>query len=476
MEEKRVHLLVFPYPAQGHMRPMVDLTHSLALRPGVTITIITTPKNLPALSSLLSAHPHTVHPLVLPFPPHHALPPGVENVRDLGNRGNLPIMSALRLLHRPISEWFHSHPQPPVAIISDFFLGWTQHLAVDLGIPRFAFFGVGALLAAVIDHCFRNSAALRALEVVPLPDLPNSPSFREEHLPSVFRLYTESDPDWEHVKDAMIANTSSWGCIFNSLEAVEGPYMDHLKRKMGHVYGVGPLSLVGLNSGPGRTDQYDGVFRWLDGCPDGSVLYVCFGSQKAMKRGQIEALGSGLEKSGAHFIWVVYMGSAHNADDELGPLLDEFEARVGGRGKVLRGWAPQVAILGHRAVGGFLTHCGWNSLLEAIVAGVVLMAWPMEADQFVNARLLVDDVGAAVRVCEGADTVPDPESLSRVIAGSMRGDTRERVKAKELRDKALAAIAPGGSSAKDFDALGNQLALFGQEKDKKTKQVIGHVP
>ncbi|KAK4785438.1 hypothetical protein SAY86_002127 [Trapa natans] len=466
--EKPIHLLVFPYPAQGHNRPLLDLTHRLALRPEFTVTVITTPKNLSSLSSLISAHPSTVHPLVLPFPSHPALPDGVENVRDIGNRGNLPIMSALRSLRRPIAEWFRSNPDPPVAIISDFFLGWTYLLAVeDLGIPRFAFFGVGAFLASILDHCFLNYAAVAALEVVPFTDLPNSPSFKEEHLPSLFRLYSESDGHWEHIKDGMVANTSSYGCIFNSFECLEGPYMEHLKRKIGHdrVYGVGPLSLVGLDSGPSRYDPCDTVFQWLDGCPDRSVLYVCFGSQKALNMDQMEALASGLEKSGVRFIWVVYMGSAQKRDDGLGPLLEEFEARVGGRGMVLRGWAPQVAILGHRAVGGFLTHCGWNSLMEAVVAGVVLLAWPMEADQFVNAKLLVEDIGAAVRVCEGADAVPEAENLSQVIAGSMRGDTKEKAEAKKLHKKALAAVAPGGSSANVFDCLVGKLLRLARGKN-----------
>ncbi|KAL5826190.1 hypothetical protein ACOSQ4_017987 [Xanthoceras sorbifolium] len=403
-----VHVLVFPYPAQGHTLPLLDLTHQLALR-NITITVLTTPKNKPSLSPVLNAHP-TIETLVLPFPSHPSIPPGVENVRELGNRGNIPIMLALANLFDPIIHWFRSHPNPPVAIISDFFLGWTLSLANHLHIPRIKFF------------------------------LLQSPLFKEEHLPTVFRLYKESDPDWQLLKDGMINNSLSWGCIFNSFQALEADYLDYFKTKMGHnrVFGVGPLSLLGPESSSrGSSSSCSGsndyALQWLDKCPDGSVVYVCFGSQKQLKREQMEALASGLEKSGVRFLWVVKTSIIN-----------------GGWGK---GWAPQVSILNHKAVGGFLSHCGWNSVLEGIVGGVMILGWPMEADQFVNARLLVEDLGVGVRVCEGADSVPDSDELGRLISESLNECVQVKVKAKKLRDKALVAVSNGGTSTSDLDKL-----------------------
>ncbi|MBA0871822.1 hypothetical protein Goshw_000026 [Gossypium schwendimanii] len=109
------------------MLPLLDLTHQLALR-GLTITILVTPKSLPFLSPLLSTHPSSITPLVFPFPSHPLIPQGVEHVKDLGNSGNLPIMAALGKLHDPLLKWFNSQTNPPVAIISDFFLGWIIYL------------------------------------------------------------------------------------------------------------------------------------------------------------------------------------------------------------------------------------------------------------------------------------------------------------------------------------------------------------
>ncbi|GAV82221.1 UDPGT domain-containing protein [Cephalotus follicularis] len=459
--KKRPHILIFPYPAHGHTLSLLDLTHQLSLQ-NLTITILVTPKNLPTLSPLLSINP-SIQTLTLLFPSHPKLPPGVENVKDLGPTGNVAIISALAQLFDPIIAWFNSHPNPPVAIVSDFFLGWTLHLANKMGIPRLAFFSVGALLASVSDFCWNNIVTVSGCEHVSFPCLPRSPVFKEEHLPSVFRLYREGDPDWELVKDGMLANTLSYGCVFNSFHALEGEYLDWVKLKMGQdrVFGVGPLSLVGPEySWRGSSDPSNGgsVLTWLDGCLDGSVLYVCFGSQKLLNREQMEALASGLDKSGGRFVWVVKPGgTTRQVEDGYGVVPDGFEERVAGRGFVIRGWAQQVKILGHSAVGGFLSHCGWNSLMEGIVAGVMIMAWPMEADQFVNAKLLVEDMGVAVRICEGADSVPDSDKLGRVIREALsEGGVQVREKAKELRDEALAAVRAGGSSKIDLDRLVNE--------------------
>ncbi|XP_015895252.2 UDP-glycosyltransferase 89A2 isoform X2 [Ziziphus jujuba] len=462
--KQSTHILMFPFPAQGHSLALLDLTHQLSLR-NLSITILTTPKNLPDLHRLLVAHP-TIQTLTFPFPPHPKLPPGVENVRQIGNPGNIPIINALSDLQQPIVEWFNQHPNPPVAIVSDFFLGWTLRLANRIGIPRISFFSIRVYLASVLDHCWRDIRTVLHQPVVEFHGLPRCQSFKHDHLPSIVRRYDESDPDMEIVQESLTSNLSSWGCIFNSFEDLESEYFDHLRTKMGlrRVYGVGPLSLIGIPEGLDRAklDENSGsnVLDWLDGCPDGSVVYVCFGSQKLLTREQMEALASGLEQSRTRFVWVVKVGTDQEVENGYGVVPDGFDERVAGRGLVVRKWAPQVTILSHRAVGGFLSHCGWNSTLEGIVAGVMILAWPMEADQFVNARLLVEDMGMAVKVCEGGDGVPDSDELGKLIAESMTLDCPEKVKAKEMKDKAFAAVKDGGSSSKDLDELVRELHLL----------------
>ncbi|CAN6834571.1 unnamed protein product [Brassica oleracea] len=449
--ETRPHMMVFPFPAQGHLLPLLDLTHQLCLR-GVNVSVIITPQNLQYLSPLLSAHPSSVTSVVFPFPPHPSLPPGVENVKDLGNSGSLPIMSSLRQLRDPITLWFRSHQSPPVALVSDFFLGWTHDLCHQIGIPRFAFFSSGPFLASVLQFCFDNIKS-RTKDPVRFSDLPGAPVFEEDHLPSVFRRSLQSPSrDLETVKAESSMNFLSYGCVFNTAECLEAEYVEYVKQRVGHdrVFGVGPLCLLGLDQvGTVRSSSCP-LLSWLDGCPERSVLYICFGSQKALTKEQCDALALGLEKSLTRFVWVV----------KKDPVTEGFEERVAGRGVVVRGWAPQLEVLRHVAVGGFLSHCGWNSVLEGLTSGTMILGWPMEADQFVNARLLVEDLDVAVRVCEGDGTVPDPVELGRVIGETMGESGRELgARAEEMRRKLVGSVTEGSSFA-DLERLVREVALI----------------
>ncbi|KAM3340169.1 UDP-glycosyltransferase 89A2 [Capsicum galapagoense] len=454
--ENGVHILIFPFPAQGHMLPLLDFTHQLLLH-GFKITILVTPKNVPILDPLLSTHPH-VNTLVFPFPGHPSLPAGVENVKDVGNSGNAPIIGGLSKLYSPIVEWFKAQSNRPVAIVYDFFLGWTHDLAQEVGVPGIVFYITGAGLVSILDDLWKNFEAYKGLGLVEFNGLPRSPRFMREHLPSVFLKFKEDDPTWEIVRNGFIANGRSFMSIFNTFEALENEFLGFLKKEMGHdrVYSVGPINLVGGPGRIGKSNMDERVFTWLDDCPDGSVLYVAFGSQKLLTKAQMEALTTGLEKSGVRFILVTKQLSAQQEDQGFGSVPKGFDQRVSGRGLVIKGWAPQVEILGHRAVGGFLSHCGWNSVLEGIVAGVLILGWPMEADQFINAWWLVDNMKTSVRVCEGSNSVPDPIELGLRISEAMSNNLfKER--AQKMRDEAFEAIKIGGTSKRDLDWIVREL-------------------
>ena len=111
-------------------------------------------------------------------------------------------------------------------------------------------------------------------------------------------------------------------------------------------------------------------------------------------------------------------------------------------------------------MGAFLTHCGWNSVVEGIAAGVVMLTWPIQYDQFTNAKLLVEQCGAGIQVGEGTRTIPDPDELGRLLNGSLKGSNeteKVRLRAKELSRAVTEAVAQGGSSDKDLDELVNRL-------------------
>lgn len=278
----------------------------------------------------------------------------------------------------------------------------------------------------------------------------------------MYRGYVDGDPDGEFHRNGFVDNMGSWGLVVNTFAELEGVYLDHLKKELGHdrVWAVGPLKPLvdDEQSGPAKRGgsssvPVDSILSWLDKCADRKVVYVCFGTVSVLRNDQMEALAFGLEKSGVHFVWAVKEPTKAHLDGGFGRVPPGFEDRVAGRGLVIKGWAPQVLILGHRAIGAFLTHCGWNSILESTVAGVSMLAWPLLSDQFINATLVVDHLKVATRVCEGVQVVPNSDDLARAFIESVSDDRAERHRAARLREAAVQATKDGSSSSKDVESL-----------------------
>jgi len=164
-------------------------------------------------------------------------------------------------------------------------------------------------------------------------------------------------------------------------------------------------------------------------------------------------MAAGLEASEEPFIWVIRDPPSSMPVDEYGVLPQGFEDRMKGNGLVIRGWAPQLLILSHPSVGGFLTHCGWNSTLEAVTLGVPLITWPMNADQYSNALLLVEYLKVGVRLCEGATTVPNRNDL-RIAVKRLLGKGGEDIKrAEELKRATKGTVQEEGSSYQNMEYL-----------------------
>ncbi|KAI7741218.1 hypothetical protein M8C21_008112 [Ambrosia artemisiifolia] len=452
------HILVFPYPAQGHMLSLLDLTHQLALR-NIFITILITPKNLQTISPLLSTHPTNITTLILPLPNHPSIPQGIENVKDLPISAFKNMMVALGGLYDPVFKWFCNHSNPPVAIISDFFLGWTHRLACELGIRRYTFSPSGAFAISVIYSLWKYERKRVNLEddneVIKFSKIPNSPEYPWWQVSVVYRSYEEGDEESEFIKEGFLGDIASWGLVINSFSELERVYFEYLKEELGHdrVFAVGPLLPPEVKTSNRGGPTSGDVLSWLDTCGDTIVVYVCFGSQLVLNNEQMEVVAVGLEKSGVRFVWSVKEPTVGHVASDYGRVPVGFEERVAGRGVVVRGWAPQVAILSHDSVGAFLTHCGWNSIMEAVSAEVLMLTWPMSADQFSNATLL-QELKVGIKVCEGANTVPDSDELAELFRKSVSQETRlERERAKELGKAAKEAVGERGSSVCELHRL-----------------------
>lgn len=177
---------------------------------------------------------------------------------------------------------------------------------------------------------------------------------------------------------------------------------------------------------------------WLDHQPAGSVMYVSFGSRTATSREQIKEMGEGLVRSGCPFLWVV-KDKIVDCDDkaELSEVVGhKIMEKAKEKGLVVKSWVNQEEVLGHPAVGGFLSHCGWNSVIEAAWYGVPMLAWPHHGDQKMNAHVVV----------------VKREEISERIREVM-GNKLLREKALKVREEARAAAGYNGSSNKGLIEL-----------------------
>ena len=222
----------------------------------------------------------------------------------------------------------------------------------------------------------------------------------------------------------------------------------------------------------------DECFKWLDSKEEGSVLYVCLGSICNLPLSQLKGIGLSLEKSKRPFIWVIRGWEKYNELAEWF-LESDFEERIKERGLLIKGWAPQVLILSHPSVGGFLTHCGWNSTLEGIASGVPLLTWPLFGDQFCNQKLVIQVL--KVGVSSGVEEVMkwgeeekigvlvDSEGVKKAVEELM-GESDEakerRRRAKELGEFAHRAVDEGGSSHSNMTFLLEDISqLIAQSKN-----------
>ncbi|KAI3457637.1 hypothetical protein Pfo_014300 [Paulownia fortunei] len=261
---------------------------------------------------------------------------------------------------------------------------------------------------------------------------------------------------------------------FQELDSSAIESLPHSNGKIPPIYPVGPV--LNLNTISEYND--DGIISWLDKQPSSSVVFLCFGSQGSFSEAQIKHLATALECSGHRFLWSLSRrkseGRIEETTDYASPdeiLPQGFLERTSGLGKVI-GWAPQMAVLSHTAIGGFVSHCGWNLILESLWFGVPIAAWPKYAEQQVNAFQMVVELGMAVEIrmdyrdeIIGDEIVVSSEEIERAIKRLMldKDVNGIRKKVKDMREKSSRTLMEGGSSHKFLgylihDILHNSLA------------------
>ncbi|KAH0880632.1 hypothetical protein HID58_068026 [Brassica napus] len=262
----------------------------------------------------------------------------------------------------------------------------------------------------------------------------------------------------DEVYDAFISFSkqlsNSSGIIVNTFEALENRAIKAITEELcfRNIYPIGPL-IVKTRTGDNK--NADSCLNWLDSQPEQSVVFLCFGSLGLFSQEQLKEIAIGLERSEQRFLWVVRNPPElqNQTEPDLESLLpDGFLNRTGNRGMVVKSWAPQVPVLNHKAIGGFVTHCGWNSILEAVCVGVPMVAWPLYAEQRFNRAVIVEEIKIAISMNKTeTGFVSFMEVEKRVREVVEEGPVRERTKA--MKNAAESALVETGSSRHALTAL-----------------------
>ncbi|KAL2319943.1 hypothetical protein Fmac_028912 [Flemingia macrophylla] len=316
-------------------------------------------------------------------------------------------------------------------------------------------------------------------------DLPDSAQDRSS---LNYKLFLKRCQKYRDVHDGILVNSF--------LEMEEEATKAIIQQSICNGNGVGdrnyppifPIGPIIQNGSSGQKNDCDLCLLWLDKQPPNSVLYVSFGSGGTLSQEQINELALGLELSRHKFLWVnlrapndrasaTYFVNDSLVDDPLSYLPLGFLERTKGQGLVTSGWAPQVEVLDHESVGAFLTHCGWNSVLESVVHGVPMIAWPLFAEQRTNAALVTDGLKVAVRLNTSGESVVLKEEVAEVIKSVMEELEGEEIRRrmKELQKLAACAVMEDGSAGKTLSklalkwrSLGNQKIERGEPLDEET--------
>jgi hypothetical protein len=406
---------------------------------------------------------------------------------DFAASGKHPVLLFLQLFldyNQLLEAFLLSFPRKRLhSVVLDMFCVHALDVCVKLGIPVYTFFASGASCLSVLTQ-FPALIASRRTGLKELGDTPldflGVPPMPASHLIKELLEHPE-DELCKAMTNIWKRNTETMGVLVNTFESLESRAVLSLRdplcvpgRVLPPVYCIGPLVSEGAKGGDGT--ERNECLAWLDSQPDRSVVFLCFGSKGTVSAEQLKEIAAGLERSGQRFLWSVRTPSESQdakkylevrPEPDLDALMPEgFLERTKDRGLVIKSWAPQVDVLRHRATGAFVTHCGWNSVLEAVSAGVPMLCWPLDAEQKMNKVCMTEDMGVAVELdgyMTGFVKAEEVEAKVRLVIEDEDGrQLRARVAAR--KQEAKAALEEGGSSRAafvqfllDVDSIGEQI-------------------
>ncbi|CAF2099452.1 unnamed protein product [Brassica rapa] len=373
-------------------------------------------------------------------------------------------------VRKAVSKLAHevsTHPESPrrlAGMVVEFFCTPMIDVADEFGLPAYTYFTSNASYLGLMFHV-QHLHDQEHFDVTKLRD-----SDAELDVPSLTRPLPATclpsvmlSKDWFPnllLRARILRGTK--GILVNSVAEIEPQALKFFSGGNGTppLYAVGPILDLKTDSGDEKRRE---ILRWLDEQPPRSVLFLCFGRMGGFSEKQATEMAVALERSGHRFLWSlrcaapaekIMTGAPPGEFTNLDAVLPQgFLDRTAKVGKIIT-WAPQVAVLAHPAVGGFVTHCGWNSILESLWFGVPMAAWPIYAEQQFNAFRMVEELGVAAEIRKdyrrdnllGESEMVTAEEIERGINCVMEQDGEIRKRVEEMSEQFHMALMDGGSS------------------------------
>lgn len=465
--ETKTHIAIVTVPVYSHLRSILEFAKQLVHQnQNIHVTCInptfgSSPCN--NVKSLFETLPSNIDYIFLPPINLQDLPIDIHPALKV----QATIFCSVPLIQDALNT-LHSSSKL-VAVVADGLITLVLPLAKKLNILAYSYFPSTTMLLSLCLHSTYLDQTISSeykdlLDKIEIPgcipinatDLPDPMQDRSSE---AYKVFLEGN-DRFYLAD---------GIMVNSFLALEEITIRTLQQKecegVPSIYPIGPFI---QNDSCDKQNDFE-YLKFLDKQEKKSTLYVSFGSGGTLSNEQIIELALGLELSGQNFLWVLRPPNKHGVIDDLdiGDQYDDandvllkflpngFLERTKEKGLVVPYWAPQVEILSHSSIGGFLCHCGWNSTLESIVHGIPLIAWPLFAEQKMNAALLSDGLRVAIRPKVNDKGVIEREEIREVVKNLMVGEEGQgiRERMENLKGDAIDALKENGSSSMTLTQL-----------------------
>ncbi|MCE2055215.1 hypothetical protein HAX54_042194 [Datura stramonium] len=453
-ETSQVAIVIVPYLEQGHLSPLLNLSRLLSSYKLPVFFLGTSTSNRQAKFRLcgwdiLDFPTIQFHDLV-PLPPGSSSSVPTSAMEKIGS-----FFTSILLLREPIRDFLQeiSSRYRRTVVINDSGMSWVVQDAVSMRNTKCYCFHTISVFTALSFACETTKKSLPSPVAEIIAELPP----RENTFDSETIEYIKMQHE---VRDFYSVG------LHNSCKEIEGVFIDLLEEQCENKqWAIGPLNTVEISKKK-SSDQTHECFSWLDKQDLNSVIYVSFGSTTTLSKEQTNELALGLEQSGAKFIWVLREADKKGGDNvQRGRNFDlpegyEERIREKGFGFIEKNWAPQLEILAHPSIGGFMSHCGWNSCIESISMGVPMAAWPIHSDQPRNTVLItkVLKIGIVLRDWENRNELVSAvriENSVRSLMSSAEGEEL-RQRAAEMSGAVKKSVM-NGSSRWEMDSFVDQI-------------------